>query len=123
MNNLKKNLQKIAALCLPLLLAACVSDDGAAALTIAPVPKIPTALKGFYAQQLEWKPCHTRLQCARFVVPLDYADPAGKTIDLAKTYTNDFVSAATPLSLKPFEPLRLDRLMSDAKPVALPNTT
>ena len=40
------------------------------------------ALARFYDQKLDWRDCG-RDQCARLTVPLDYADPAGKTIQLA----------------------------------------
>jgi pimeloyl-ACP methyl ester carboxylesterase len=40
------------------------------------------ALARFYGQKLAWRACG-RDQCARLTVPLDYADPTGKTIQLA----------------------------------------
>ncbi len=41
------------------------------------------ALAGFYAQRLAWSPCQDDFVCAELRVPLDYADPAGDTIDIA----------------------------------------
>jgi pimeloyl-ACP methyl ester carboxylesterase len=37
----------------------------------------------FYTQKLTWSSCGTIFQCASLQVPLDYAHPAGKTIQLA----------------------------------------
>ncbi|WP_406285139.1 alpha/beta hydrolase [Embleya sp. NBC_00896] len=52
-------------------------------------------LTRFYTQRPAWKPCEsddedqrtqaTTFRCATFTVPLDYARPAGKTIDIAVT--------------------------------------
>jgi pimeloyl-ACP methyl ester carboxylesterase len=39
-------------------------------------------LDRFYTQKLSWHPCRGRFQCARLTVPLDYAKPAGRTIEL-----------------------------------------
>ena len=65
-----------------LLVTACASGDSAVASTPAAQPKVPEVLKSFYVQKLAWKPCHTKLQCARFRVPIDYADPSGRTISI-----------------------------------------
>ena len=44
----------------------------------------PTAdLASFYAQTLHWSPCRDTFECATLEVPLDYAHPAGATIELA----------------------------------------
>jgi pimeloyl-ACP methyl ester carboxylesterase len=43
----------------------------------------PATLQVFYAQKLAWQPCVKGYQCASLRVPLDYADPAGTTIELA----------------------------------------
>ena len=40
-------------------------------------------LTGYLAQQLDWSDCGDGLQCARALVPLDYADPAGQAITLS----------------------------------------
>ncbi|MET8625580.1 alpha/beta hydrolase [Kitasatospora sp. NPDC004669] len=50
------------------------------------------ALKGFYDQRIDWTPCPDQgdgdqdepvVQCATLKVPLDYADPGGRTIGVA----------------------------------------
>jgi pimeloyl-ACP methyl ester carboxylesterase len=48
----------------------------------APMPGTDPALTRYYDQKLAWHDCG-RDQCARLTVPLDYADPAGKTLELA----------------------------------------
>ena len=40
------------------------------------------ALAAFYDQELDWHPCGDH-ECARLQVPLDYAQPGGRTIELA----------------------------------------
>ena len=35
-------------------------------------PKYPSGLKGYYAQELDWKSCHYDYQCADLLVPIDY---------------------------------------------------
>ena len=54
---------------------------------IAPTPgpngdQVPSDLSTFYNQQLDWRNCGDA-DCAKVVVPLDYADPSGPTIELA----------------------------------------
>jgi len=56
--------------------------------TVKPIP-VPTAtvsapsdLTDFYQQRVKWSACGDA-ECATVQVPLDYADPAGRTIDLA----------------------------------------
>jgi pimeloyl-ACP methyl ester carboxylesterase len=58
---------------------------------------VPSGLTSFYGQSLSWGDCHSYatnsnandlfgasgLDCARLTVPLDYAQPAGKTITVA----------------------------------------
>jgi pimeloyl-ACP methyl ester carboxylesterase len=41
-----------------------------------PEPK-PVTLAQYYAQHLDWQPCHDGFQCARLVVPFDYTHPGG----------------------------------------------
>jgi pimeloyl-ACP methyl ester carboxylesterase len=41
------------------------------------------ALASFYEQKLDWSSCGSGNDCATLLVPLDYADPAGRTIKLA----------------------------------------
>ena len=45
----------------------------------APDPELQT----FYDQQLAWEPCGSGNECGTIEVPLDYADPTGKKIELA----------------------------------------
>ncbi|HZP28683.1 MAG TPA: alpha/beta hydrolase [Acidimicrobiia bacterium] len=51
-------------------------SDGAA--TAAVTPTIPAA-------NISWTPCGDQLECAKVTVPLDYAKPDGKQIELAVT--------------------------------------
>ena len=41
------------------------------------------ALARFYSQKATWKDCRDGYDCARIDVPLDYADPGGKTIEIS----------------------------------------
>ena len=36
----------------------------------------PSTLTTYYAQHLDWQPCDNGFQCARLLVPFDYAHPA-----------------------------------------------
>jgi pimeloyl-ACP methyl ester carboxylesterase len=45
----------------------------------APVPD----LAAFYGQELTWDTCRGSFLCARLLVPVDYADPGGATIEIA----------------------------------------
>lgn len=49
-----------------------------ASVTAAPTP----ALARFYSQKMAWKDC-SGVQCAKLMVPVDYAKPDGPTIELA----------------------------------------
>jgi pimeloyl-ACP methyl ester carboxylesterase len=88
------------ALALALLAAAC-SGSGSTATsgpaTTAPVTPAPTGpaptgpapagpapatLAQYYAQHLSWQSCDNGFQCARLLVPFDYAHPAGKRFSL-----------------------------------------
>ncbi|MET9609577.1 alpha/beta hydrolase [Streptomyces sp. NPDC006512] len=64
--------------------AASVASDSSAA-SDASTAKDP--LRRYTQQQLQWKRCDAKgpdtFQCATLKVPLDYGDPAGKTIGLA----------------------------------------
>jgi pimeloyl-ACP methyl ester carboxylesterase len=92
----------VPAVLLTTLLAGCNNgDDGkTAAATPPPAPAPATsapaasapALKGFYEQKLDWKPCaddkatkgdEAKLDCATLKVPVDYAKPDAKSIDVA----------------------------------------
>lgn len=48
----------------------------------APMPSPPPGLETFYAQTLDWRVCDTEFECATLTVPLDYAQPAGRTIEI-----------------------------------------
>ena len=61
-------------------------DDGPNAAppspsTSATMPSYPAELARFYRQDLDWRSCGAN-ECTRLTVPLDYADPDGKTIKL-----------------------------------------
>src|SRR6478609_3665062 len=43
----------------------------------------PAGLDRFYTQKLAWSSCAQIFQCASLVVPLDYRNPTGYTIELA----------------------------------------
>jgi pimeloyl-ACP methyl ester carboxylesterase len=42
-----------------------------------------SALARFYSQKATWKDCRDGFECTRLDVPLDYADPGGKTIEIS----------------------------------------
>jgi pimeloyl-ACP methyl ester carboxylesterase len=66
-----------AAAALALLAAGC---SGAAA---GPKPaSAPSTLAGYYAQRLDWQPCDNGFECARLLVPFDYARPGGRRFSL-----------------------------------------
>jgi pimeloyl-ACP methyl ester carboxylesterase len=48
----------------------------------APTGPAPTTLAQYYAQRLDWKPCDTYFDCARLLVPFDYARPAWRRFSL-----------------------------------------
>ncbi len=78
-----------------LLLAVLLSGCGAfgSEPAAAPTPRAistgrppapaPAALARYYDQQLTWRSCRQQDQCASLLVPLDYAQPTGRTIRLA----------------------------------------
>lgn len=45
----------------------------------APSPE----LESFYSQELDWESCEGDFECATLVVPINYADAAGETIEVA----------------------------------------
>jgi pimeloyl-ACP methyl ester carboxylesterase len=50
----------------------------------APQPtSTPSTSAGYYHQSLHWTPCGSGHECARLQVPLDYAHPDGRSIQLA----------------------------------------
>ncbi|MDD7465059.1 MAG: alpha/beta hydrolase [Actinomycetaceae bacterium] len=93
----KKTYTAIAALVCVLLVGACAvtnpsnpdSRGGAqsnAALPIeAPMPEIPADLEIFYRQGVTWQECGDSLECGRYTVPLNYADPTGDVLGIAVT--------------------------------------
>ncbi|WP_051276972.1 alpha/beta hydrolase [Marmoricola sp. URHB0036] len=63
------------------------SDDAPLATPPKPsstvaAPSYPSELAKFYTQKLDWKNCDSD-QCTHLTVPLDYAHPHGRTIELA----------------------------------------
>ncbi len=44
---------------------------------------VPAELRSFYEQKIDWSPCDQTFLCTEIEVPLDYADPTGRTIDIA----------------------------------------
>lgn len=63
-------------------LAACTAP-AAAPSTPSSTPTPPTPdLARFYEQQLAWTDCDG-FECATLVVPVDYAEPSGATVDIA----------------------------------------
>jgi pimeloyl-ACP methyl ester carboxylesterase len=62
---------------LAVLAAGC--SGSAAGPAAAPAP---TTLAGYYAQRLDWQPCNDGFECARLLVPFDYARPSGRRFSL-----------------------------------------
>src|SRR5689334_6699258 len=56
-------------------------DTTPAAITPAPGP-LPVTLAQYYAQRLDWQPCARYFQCARLLVPFDYARPGWRRFSL-----------------------------------------
>ena len=48
-----------------------------------PSPAVPAGLQKYYDQRLDWRECRGGFACARLRVPLDYAHPGGRTIEVA----------------------------------------
>ena len=58
-----------------ILLAGCSSSSS--------VPNDqPSTSPAYYAQHLAWQPCESGFQCARLLVPFDYARPGGPRFSL-----------------------------------------
>lgn len=70
-----------------LALAGCANDDDAKPVDdpSAPIAATPAdpALATYYAQKLTWKKCRSGEECTKLTVPLDYGQPAGRTIQLS----------------------------------------
>lgn len=66
-----------------LLVSGCTSGDSSSGET-SPESGVPSALKKYYAQKLDWRGCGVPdFQCATMRAPLDYDKLAGKEIKLA----------------------------------------
>ena len=65
------------------------SSSGKAKSAIAPIeapmPAVPEGLARYYSQGVTWKECGDGLECGRYTVPLNYAEPSGKVIHIAVT--------------------------------------
>ncbi len=87
-----RHLPGIAAVAVALLVvAACSGSTPAAEPTsgqsstvpgVSSKAPVPTGLATYYGQKLAWSGCGGDFQCAALKVPIDYADPAGKSIEL-----------------------------------------
>jgi pimeloyl-ACP methyl ester carboxylesterase len=68
-----------------LLLVAGCAGGAPRTVTLPPpaAPPAPAALSSYYEQDVTWFGCEGGLECARVVVPLDYAHPEGDRIELA----------------------------------------
>lgn len=83
----------LVAITAPVLLSGCVGSSGHVIPPASPLPTTvsspvedPSArpeLARFYRQQIAWSGCGEGFQCARVTVPVDWAKPAGGTIQLA----------------------------------------
>lgn len=65
-----------------LALAGCTAPKEQTEVTTAPTAADVRGLDAIYAQELDWQACG-ELECATLVVPLDYAEPDGDTIEIA----------------------------------------
>lgn len=65
-------------------LSGCVAAPTLGKTTSTPTQEsVGETLKPFYTQTLQWSTCHETFQCATAKAPLDWANPAKKSIDLA----------------------------------------
>jgi pimeloyl-ACP methyl ester carboxylesterase len=60
------------------------STPSGAVLSAAPAPNVPapTTLAEYYKQRLYWRSCDKYFECARLLVPFDYARPAWRRFSL-----------------------------------------
>lgn len=65
-----------------LALAGCTAPREQTQVTTAPTAADVRGLDAIYAQELDWQACG-ELECATLVVPLDYAEPDGDTVEIA----------------------------------------
>ncbi|MBP3037705.1 alpha/beta fold hydrolase [Arthrobacter sp. zg-ZUI100] len=65
--------------------AAGPAQPSAGTVTAGPdvIGDVPADLAPFYSQAVVWEPCEDGLLCATVEVPMDYADPDGKAIELS----------------------------------------
>jgi pimeloyl-ACP methyl ester carboxylesterase len=68
---------------LSLLLAGMLMGCGSVAQANSTTSAASAALTRFYTQTLAWSRCAGIFQCTTLTVPLDYANPGGRTIQLA----------------------------------------
>jgi pimeloyl-ACP methyl ester carboxylesterase len=74
-----------------LMLSGCSwmeGDEIKTELTPSAIPdgepaETPAALAAYYEQQLEWRSCRSGDQCTTVLVPLDYDEPRGPTVELS----------------------------------------
>jgi pimeloyl-ACP methyl ester carboxylesterase len=66
----------------------------------------PSTLPAYYSQHLDWQPCDNGFQCARLLVPFDYAHPGGKRFSLPviKLPATDPARRVAPLVINPGGP-------------------
>ncbi|MFI5084865.1 MAG: alpha/beta hydrolase [Actinomycetales bacterium] len=77
-----------AAVAVAVLLASCglVAPQHSGSTTSAGpdvLSSAPAGLKDFYAQSITWSSCEKSFECAKVKVPVDYANPAKASIELA----------------------------------------
>lgn len=101
---MKRLLSLIATVSASVLVAACVPSTDAVAVSLAPTPAVPAALKPYYSQVLAWTVCHGKLECATFTVPLDYAKPRGDTITITAARVLATGTSRGPLVVNPGGP-------------------
>jgi pimeloyl-ACP methyl ester carboxylesterase len=65
-----------------LVLAGCTAPRQQTAVTAAPTTADVRGIDAIYAQELDWQACGD-LECATLVVPMDYDEPDGETIEVA----------------------------------------
>ena len=68
--------------------------------------ELPSTLPAYYSQHLDWQPCDNGFQCARLLVPFDYAHPGGKRFSLPviKLPATDPARRVAPVVINPGGP-------------------
>ena len=83
---MKRHLAVLASV-LAVVAVGCTSDRPTASeptnTQAAPPEDVPAELRPFYEQQPRWSDCGGDFECANVKVPLDYAKPGDRTIELA----------------------------------------